>query len=144
MRLYVNCFECAVMWKLSKYQRYFSYLRNLFCNVVLTLKNLKFIASMKKCELCYRWLTCIFSIEIHVTCLEFFRQVIYIILLLLIKTYILSQSHFHRVFLKGITEQTFIRRGLHTKNYWSQGTFQHIPWVFVLTLLLHGRVLIFK
>lgn len=67
---------------------------------------------MKKCELCYRWLTCIFSIEIHFTCLEFFRQVIYIILLPLVKTYVLSQSHFHRVFLKGITEQTFIRRGL--------------------------------
>lgn len=115
-------------------------------SVVLTLKNLKFIGSMKKCELCYRWLTCIFSIEIHFTCLEFFRQVIYVILLPLVKTYVLSQSNFHRVFLKGITEQTLIRRGLQgTKKITDHKVlFSTVPWVFVLTLLLHGRVLIFK
>lgn len=29
----------------------------------------------------------------------------------------------------------------HAENNWSQGTFQHVLQVFVLTLLLHGKVL---
>lgn len=70
---------------------------------------------MKNCEICYRWLTCFFSTEIHFTCLDFFRQVIYIIYIILLP---LVQTSVPKSFQQSIsqgnyrTEQTFIRRGL--------------------------------